>query len=66
MFAYFAIGSIIAGLAIRWGVLDDKDEGDEFIVGLTIPFWPIVILLFIVIRGCIILTDWVANDNSKE
>jgi hypothetical protein len=66
VFAYFAIGSIIAGLEIRWGLIDDEDDGGGIIAGLTIPFWPIVIPISIVIWGCIKLTDWVANDNSKE
>lgn len=66
VFAYLAIGSIIAGLEIRWGLLDEEDDGDGIIAGLTIPFWPVVIPISIVIWGCIRLTDWVANNNFKE
>ena len=66
VFAYLAIGSIIAGLEIRWGFIDEEADGDGIIAGLTIPFWPVVIPLSIVIWGCITLKDRIANDNFKE
>lgn len=59
VFGYFAIGSIISGLGIRWCWVDE----DGILAGLMVPFWPIAIPIALLCAMCIALIDWIAKEK---